>query len=104
MPGTPPNNYDEEPTPVTRSVNLTLEKTDNGATPIAGGAAFDYTLTVRNLGPSDTSVPATVTDVLPAGFVLWRRRRPSTRQATLHRSGGGDVVHVHHPAVRPPGG
>ena len=29
----PPNNYDQEPTPVTRSVNLTLDKTDNGATP-----------------------------------------------------------------------
>ena len=45
-------------------------KTDNGATPVAGGAPFDYTLTIDNAGPSDASVAATVTDVLPAGFTL----------------------------------
>ena len=31
----PPNNYDEEPTPVTRVVDLTLNKSDGGATPVA---------------------------------------------------------------------
>ena len=66
----PSNNHDEEPTSVVRVVDLTLDKSDNGATPVAGGAPFDYTLTIDNAGPSDASVAATVTDVLPAGFVL----------------------------------
>ena len=35
---------------------------------IAGGAAFDYTLTVTNIGGLSTGSPVTVTDVLPASF------------------------------------
>jgi len=51
-------------------IDLAITKTDNGAIEVAGGAPFDYTITVRNLGPGDPAVGAvvTVTDQLPAGF------------------------------------
>ena len=68
-PGSPNcgNNTDHTDTPVTTKVDLGIQKSDGGATPIAGNGAFVYTITVDNQGPSDASAAATVTDVLPAG-------------------------------------
>ena len=51
-------------------VDLAITKTDDGQAHVAGGPAFDYTITVDNLGPRDANVGelVTVTDQLPAGF------------------------------------
>jgi uncharacterized repeat protein (TIGR01451 family) len=51
-------------------IDLAITKTVIDAPQVAGGAPFDYTITVDNLGPRDATVddPATVTDHLPAGF------------------------------------
>jgi uncharacterized repeat protein (TIGR01451 family) len=66
---------------VTPAVNLTVAKGDGGVVPVAGGAngsdAVPYSLTVRNLGPSDATANATVTDVLPAGVVFQSFDLPS---------------------------
>ena len=48
--------------------NLVVHKTDGGATPVAGGDAFNYTITVTNEGPLATSAPVTVTDTLGPGL------------------------------------
>src|SRR6185503_3230860 len=61
----PANNHDEEPTSVIAVIDLTLDKSDGGVTAIAGGAPFNYTLTINNAGPSDATTAAMVTDVLP---------------------------------------
>ena len=55
---------DDEP------VDLKITKNDDGVTAIAGGAPFDYTITVQNIGARDVdlSEPVTVTDELPAGL------------------------------------
>ncbi len=53
------------PVTVTRSADLSIAKSADSATSIAGGTTT-YTITVRNAGPSQTT--ATVTDVVPAGF------------------------------------
>jgi uncharacterized repeat protein (TIGR01451 family)/LPXTG-motif cell wall-anchored protein len=51
--------------------DLELVKADGGATGVAGGAPFEYTISVRNVGErdADASDPVTVTDTLPAGLV-----------------------------------
>ena len=51
-------------------VDLAITKTDDGQSHVAGGAPFDYTITVDNLGQRDASGtdPVTVTDRLPAGL------------------------------------
>ena len=48
-----------------------LTKSDDGLTKVAGGASFDYTITVDNAGTRDVASTdsVTVTDVLPAGLV-----------------------------------
>jgi len=53
-----------------RPVDLQLVKSDGGVTAVAGGAPFDYTISVRNVGTRnvDLGEPVTVTDVLPAGL------------------------------------
>ena len=61
----PPNNYDERVTPGTRSVNLAIVKTADREM-VNPGNELTYTLTIDNLGPSDATAAATVTDVLPA--------------------------------------
>ena len=52
-------------------VDLQLTKSDGGATAVAGGPAFDYTLTIDNVGTRDaqTGEPVVVTDQLPVGMV-----------------------------------
>jgi uncharacterized repeat protein (TIGR01451 family) len=51
-------------------IDLAITKSDDGLVKVAGGAAFDYTITVDNLGPKDAlaTEPFTVTDKLPTGF------------------------------------
>jgi uncharacterized repeat protein (TIGR01451 family) len=51
-------------------IDLAITKSVDGASHIAGGAPFDYTITVDNLGPRDAEPTdiTTVTDVLPAGL------------------------------------
>jgi uncharacterized repeat protein (TIGR01451 family)/LPXTG-motif cell wall-anchored protein len=51
-------------------MNLFVHKTDGGATPTAGGAPFNYTITVGNDGSVATTEPITVTDTLPAGITF----------------------------------
>jgi hypothetical protein len=51
-------------------MNLFVHKTDGGATPTAGGAPFNYTITVGNDGSVATTEPITVTDTLPAGVTF----------------------------------
>ena len=55
-----------------RPVDLQLTKSDAGATAVAGGSTFDYTLTINNLGTRDADLgeQVLVTDVLPAGLVF----------------------------------
>ena len=55
---------DDEP------IDLELTKDDGGAEAVAGGAPFDYTISVQNVGTRDLDLgePVTVTDVLPAGL------------------------------------
>ncbi|MDP9463877.1 MAG: DUF11 domain-containing protein, partial [Actinomycetota bacterium] len=54
------------------SVDLVITKSDDGLVKVAGGPAFDYRITVDNLGPFDAlpSDPVTVTDELPAGLTF----------------------------------
>ena len=51
-------------------IDLAITKTVDGATHIAGGAPFDYTITVDNLGPRDAEPTdiTTLTDVVPDGL------------------------------------
>ena len=51
-------------------INLAITKTVSATPKVAGGAPFDYTITVDNLGPRDATAAdnVTVTDQLPAGF------------------------------------
>ncbi len=53
-------------------VDLAITKVSDGSTKVAGGASFDYTITVDNLGPRDANLnePVTVTDQLPAGLTF----------------------------------
>jgi uncharacterized repeat protein (TIGR01451 family)/LPXTG-motif cell wall-anchored protein len=57
-------------TNVADPVDLAITKVDDGQSHVAGGAPFDYTITVDNLGPRDASITdsVTVTDRLPAGL------------------------------------
>jgi uncharacterized repeat protein (TIGR01451 family) len=48
--------------------NLVVHKTDGGATPVAGGDPFNYTITVTNEGPLATSAAVTVTDTIGPGL------------------------------------
>ncbi len=51
-------------------VDLQLTKSDGGANAVAGGPAFDYTLTIDNVGARDAQIgePVVVTDQLPSGM------------------------------------
>ena len=51
-------------------VDLQLTKSDGGASAVAGGPAFDYTLTIDNVGTRDAQIgePVVVTDQLPVGM------------------------------------
>ena len=50
--------------------NLAVQKSLGGATPVAGGDPFNYTLTVTNEGPIATSAPITVVDTLGPGLAF----------------------------------
>lgn len=52
---------------VSTSADLSITKT--GPTQVTSGATATYTLTVRNLGPSDSQA-VTISDLLPAGLTL----------------------------------
>ena len=54
------------------AIDLAITKTVSAAPKVAGGSAFDYTITVDNLGPRDATASdsVTVTDQLPAGLVF----------------------------------
>ena len=54
---------------VITKTDLGIAKVTSNPTPVAGGAAFAYTLTVTNNGPSDAK-NVLVTDPLPPGMVL----------------------------------
>jgi large repetitive protein len=56
-------------TQVNTQADLALDKTTSNPTPVAGGAAFSYTITVTNPGPS-TARDVVVTDPLPPGVLL----------------------------------
>jgi uncharacterized repeat protein (TIGR01451 family) len=68
-----PNPGNNASTPVNTNVvavaDLGITKMTSNATPVAGGAAFAYTLTVTNNGPSDAK-NVVLTDPLPAGILL----------------------------------
>ena len=51
-------------------IDLAITKSNDGKVKVAGGAPFDYTITVDNLGPRDAEVTdnVTVTDQLPSGL------------------------------------
>ena len=51
-------------------IDLVITKTSSSPSNVAGGASFNYTITVDNLGPRDASPTqsVTVTDQLPAGL------------------------------------
>ncbi len=55
-----------------RPVDLQLTKTDGGASAVAGGGSFDYTLTIDNVGTRDADLgeAVVVTDQLPAGMTF----------------------------------
>ena len=61
------NNETIEPATFVGSADLSITKTSNG--PAVPGGPISWTIGVRNLGPSDSVGPITVTDVLPAGVL-----------------------------------
>ncbi|MEV8338818.1 isopeptide-forming domain-containing fimbrial protein [Leucobacter sp. NPDC077196] len=63
----PGNNHAEDLVDIERSASMTVEKTADSATFVAGGEAT-YTLQVTNAGPS--AAPAQIADALPAGLTL----------------------------------
>ena len=74
-------------------VNLVLTKTDDGLLKVAGGASFDYTITVHNIGPGNPSAASTVTDQLPAGleFVSFPANCVQAGQALTCTIGAADL-------------
>jgi len=64
-----------------KPIDLQLTKSDGDAQPLAG-EAFDYTLTITNLGSRDADLgePVVVTDVLPAG-IAWVAPLPANCSA-----------------------
>ncbi|MBK6796406.1 MAG: DUF11 domain-containing protein [Acidobacteria bacterium] len=68
-----PNTGNNYSTPVNTLVNaladLGITKVTSNPTPTAGGAAFSYTLTVTNLGPSDAQ-NVIVSDPMPPGIIF----------------------------------
>ena len=62
------NDSTSEDTTITTSADLSVAKVDS-ADPVDAGAAFSYTVTVSNAGPSDAST-VILTDVLPVGVAF----------------------------------
>ena len=60
---------DDETTPVVIEADMSIVKTVTDASPDAGGASFDWVLTVTNEGP-DTARNVVVTDTVPAPLVV----------------------------------
>jgi uncharacterized repeat protein (TIGR01451 family) len=87
---------DDEP------LDLSIAKSVDAGPHVAGGAPFDYTITVDNVGPRDVDVSevVTVTDQLPAGlsFVGFPANCDATGQ-TLTCIIDPALLHVADPAV-----
>nr|WP_243845347.1 isopeptide-forming domain-containing fimbrial protein [Microbacterium halimionae] len=64
----PLNNHDDDPTAVTTMTNLSIVK-DVAAGPYVAGTSVDYTLTVKNEGPS-VARDVVVIDTPPGGMTL----------------------------------
>ncbi len=62
------NNESRVTTPVTRSADLTLEKSHVGD--LIAGQTGTYELQVANFGPSDAAANVTITDTLPDGLTF----------------------------------
>ncbi len=62
---TPANNTATDPGTVGASADLSITKTHTGD--LVPGTNANYTLAIKNHGPSDVAGPVTVTDPLPAG-------------------------------------
>ena len=63
----PANNHAEDEIDLVRSATMSVEKTADSGTALAGGTV-DYTLQVTNAGPS--AAPAQIADALPEGMTL----------------------------------
>src|SRR5690606_4760583 len=62
---------DSESTPVETEVGAPdLAITKSGPASAVVGVAFDYTLTVQNIGSADATAAATVIDTVPAGLTI----------------------------------
>jgi uncharacterized repeat protein (TIGR01451 family) len=71
------NNRDEVETPVTPKIDLQVEKSDGEVT-VQPGEQFEYTVTVKNNGPSNAT-GVTVKDLLPANVTfVTASRLPTT--------------------------
>lgn len=85
------NNLASTTIPLTRQADLSIQKAASGG-PIVPGAFVDYTLTVRNLGPS-TAQQVTVSDIIPAdstgilSLVSATSSSPGVSCATVQGSG-----------------
>ncbi len=77
-------------TPVTAEADLEITKTGN-PNPVDAGSTLTYTLTVQDLGPSN-STGVTVVDTLPAGVTY--SSGATTTQGSVSASGGTITVAV----------
>jgi uncharacterized repeat protein (TIGR01451 family) len=86
------NNTESEATPVVRSADLAIVKTDNSATYTPGGP-LTYTITVTNSGPSDAT-GATVSDLIPAALtgVTWNSSVSGGANVTSGGTGSGNTL------------
>ncbi len=84
----PLNNLTSHSTPLGPRADLAITK-DDGLTAVAPGSAHTYTITVRNLGPSDAE--ATVTDTLPTELsqVSWTCQ--ASPGSSCNSTGNGDL-------------
>ena len=66
----------------TRDTDLTLTKSVDNPTPVAGGAAFNYTITVSNVGAKPLAATATIVDCIVrpsvSGWPRWSLPTPFT--------------------------
>jgi uncharacterized repeat protein (TIGR01451 family)/fimbrial isopeptide formation D2 family protein len=74
-PQAPPSTPDEGHFVVHRVADLAIEKKAN-RTNVVGGETFTYTLTAKDLGPSDAT-GVTVTDEIPAGTTFVKASEPA---------------------------
>ena len=85
------NNTSTVVTPVTTEADLEITKT-GGPNPVDAGKTLTYTLTVQDLGPSN-STGVVVSDTLPAG-VTYTNGTATTTQGSVSASGGTLTITV----------